>query len=119
MSDWTFLTNHAHVLLCIVRDPAARMRDVADAVGITERAAQRIVRELEEGGYLTRTRDGRRNRYAVHPDVPLRHPVERDHDIGDILRVLGPRRRGSLTVARGAVEGAARRSQRPAVPPTG
>ena len=88
MPDWTFLTNHAHVLLAITRDPEARLRDVADLVGITERAAQRIVAELEEGGYLTRTRDGRRNRYELHPDVPLRHPLERDHDIGEVLAVL-------------------------------
>ena len=85
---WTFLTNHAHVLLALTRDPEARLRDVAQLVGITERAAQRIVAELEEAGYLTRTRDGRRNRYEVHPDVPLRHPVERDHAIGEILTVL-------------------------------
>ena len=90
MPDWTFLTNHAHVLMCIARDPGARLRDVADVVGITERAAQRIVAELEEGGYLTRTRDGRRNRYEVHPDVPLRHPLDRDHAIGEILDVLRP-----------------------------
>ncbi len=88
MPDWTFLTNHAHVLLCVSRDPGARLRDVAEVVGITERAAQRIVAELEEAGYLTRTRDGRRNRYAVHPDAPLRHPIERDHAIGEILAVL-------------------------------
>jgi DNA-binding transcriptional ArsR family regulator len=93
VAGWTFLTNHAHVLLCIARDPGARLRDVAAAVGITERAAQRIVAELEEGGYLTRTRDGRRNRYEVHPEMPLRHPVERDHDIGEILDVLRPHRR--------------------------
>ena len=90
MADWTFLTNHAHVLLCVSRDPAARLRDVADVVGITERAAQRIVAELEEAGYLTRTRDGRRNRYEIHPDVPLRHPLERDHAVGEILDVLRP-----------------------------
>ncbi len=88
MPDWTFLTNHAHVLLAITRDPESRLRDVAQLVGITERAAQRIVAELEEGGYLTRTRDGRRNRYEVHPDVPLRHPLERDHAIGEVLEVL-------------------------------
>ena len=90
MAEWTFLTNHAHVLLCIARDPTARLRDVAAAVGITERAAQRIVAELEEGGYLTRTRDGRRNRYELHADKPLRHPVERDHAVGEILDVLRP-----------------------------
>ncbi len=88
MPDWTFLTNHAHVLLALTRDPEARLRDVAVLVGITERAAQRIVAELEEGGYLTRTRDGRRNRYEVHPDVPLRHPLERDHAVGEVLSVL-------------------------------
>jgi DNA-binding transcriptional ArsR family regulator len=86
--EWTFLTNHAHVLLCIARDPEARLRDVAGAVGITERAAQRIVAELAEAGYLEREREGRRNRYRVHPELPLRHPLERDHAVGDILGVL-------------------------------
>ncbi len=86
--EWTFLTNHAHVLICLSREPGARLRDVAAQVGITERAAQRIVAELEEAGYLTRIRDGRRNRYEVHTDVPLRHPIERDHAIGEILAVL-------------------------------
>ena len=93
--DWTFLTNHAHVLLVITRDPEARLRDVAALVGITERAAQRIVAELEEEGYLTRTRDGRRNHYEVHPDVPLRHPLERDHAVGEVLAVLRDGRAGS------------------------
>ncbi len=92
MPDWTFLTNHAHVLLAITRDPEARLRDVAALVGITERAAQRIVAELEQEGYLTRTRDGRRNRYEVHPGVPLRHPLEREHQIGELLDVLRPER---------------------------
>ncbi|CAA9464855.1 MAG: FIG01042703: hypothetical protein [uncultured Solirubrobacteraceae bacterium] len=91
MPDWTFLTNHAHVLLCITRDPEARLRDIAQLVGITERAAQRIVAELEAGGYLTRKRDGRRNHYDVHADVPLRHPIERDHTVGEILAVLRDR----------------------------
>ncbi len=91
MPEWTFLTNHAHVLICIDRDPGARLRDVAEAVGITERAAQRIVAELADAGYLEREREGRRNRYRVHPELPLRHPLERDHAVGDILRVLAPR----------------------------
>jgi predicted transcriptional regulator len=91
VTGWTFLTNHAHVLLCVAQDPGMRLRDVADHVGITERAAQRIVAELVEAGYLTRQREGRRNRYAVHPELPLRHPLERGHDIGEILAVLtGP-----------------------------
>jgi DNA-binding transcriptional ArsR family regulator len=90
VSEWTFLTNHAHVLLCVVRDPEVRLRDVADAVGITERAAQRIVGDLVEAGYLERTREGRRNRYRLHDELPLRHPLERDHAVGEILDVLRP-----------------------------
>jgi DNA-binding Lrp family transcriptional regulator len=86
--DWTFLTNHAHVLLCVARDPGIRLRDIATAVGITERAAQRIVAELIDAGYLDRTREGRRNRYRIHPELPLRHPLERDHAIGEILSAL-------------------------------
>ncbi|MCI2267208.1 MULTISPECIES: helix-turn-helix transcriptional regulator [Micrococcales] len=88
MADWTFLTNHAHVLLCIAQDPGMRLRDVADAVGITERAAQRIVAELEQAGYLERVRDGRRNRYRLNQELPLRHPLDRDHAVGEILTVL-------------------------------
>jgi DNA-binding Lrp family transcriptional regulator len=85
---WTFLTNHSHVLLCIVEDPDIRLRDVAQRVGITERAAQRIVSELEEAGYLSHERVGRRNRYEVHPSLPLRHPLEDHLEIGALLRVL-------------------------------
>ena len=88
MSDWDFLTNHAHVLLCLRRDPTARMRDVAAAVGITERAAQRIVAELEEDGYLSRTRDGRRNRYELHEGCTLRHPLEGTHTVDELLNLL-------------------------------
>lgn len=97
MSDWTFFTNHAHVLVVLDRDPDARLRDVAAAVGITERAAQRIVGELEAAGYLERHREGRRNRYRLHTELPLRHPLERDHSIGDVLRVLadGPESRAA------------------------
>lgn len=88
MPDWTFLTNHAHVLLCVARDPGIRHREVADRVGITERAAQRIVGDLVEAGYLERTRQGRRNRYRLNPELPLRHPLERGHRVGEILSVL-------------------------------
>ncbi|MGA5302466.1 helix-turn-helix transcriptional regulator [Nucisporomicrobium flavum] len=88
MPDWTFLTNHAHVLICVARDPGLRHRDLAAQVGITERAAQRIVADLVEAGYLTSTRDGRRNRYQLHRELPLRHPLEREHQIGEILAVL-------------------------------
>jgi predicted transcriptional regulator of viral defense system len=88
MTEWTFLTNHAHALVCIARDPGLRLRDVADRVGVTERAAQRIVSELVEAGYLERLREGRRNSYRVRPDRPLRHPLENGHRIGEILEVL-------------------------------
>jgi DNA-binding Lrp family transcriptional regulator len=88
MAEWTFLTNHAHVLLCVARDPDIRLRDVADYVGITERAAQRIVADLVDSGYLDRTREGRRNSYKLHADIPLRHPMDRDHAVGEILAVL-------------------------------
>src|SRR5262249_7140522 len=85
---WTFLTNHAHVLLCISQDPGIRGRDIADRVGITERATQSIIADLVDGGYLTRTRIGRRNHYQVNPDRPLRHPVEREHEVGSLLDAL-------------------------------
>jgi hypothetical protein len=88
MDHWTFLTNHAHVLLCIARDPGIRLREVAEKVGITERAAQRIIAELTSAGYLSRTRVGRRNYYEVHPELPFRHPVERHREIGVLLDVL-------------------------------
>ena len=88
--SWTFLSNHAHVLLCIARDPETRLRDIADAVGITERAAQRIVSDLVSAGYLTRQRVGRRNRYQVHLDLPLRHPLEADAPVGVLLGALLP-----------------------------
>lgn len=76
MSHWTFFTNHAHVLYCLAREPHARMRDVALQVGITERAVQRIVHDLEEAGYLTKQRDGRQNHYQIVKHLPLRHPLE-------------------------------------------
>jgi hypothetical protein len=85
---WRFVTNHAHVLTCIAADPAIRLKDVAESVGITERTAAQIVGELEEAGYLTRTRDGRRNTYEVHEELPLRHPQHRHHTVGDLIRFL-------------------------------
>jgi DNA-binding transcriptional ArsR family regulator len=87
---WTFLTNHAHVLLCIAKDPAARVRDLAAQVGITERAVQRIVAELEEAGYLTKHRDGRRNQYEVHDALPLRHPIERHRKVNELIALVQP-----------------------------
>jgi predicted ArsR family transcriptional regulator len=92
---WTFLTNHAHVLVCVAEEPDIRGRDIAVRVGITERAAQGIVADLVNEGYVSRTKVGRRNRYEVNPDAPLRHPLEHDHTIGELLVTLGrlkPRR---------------------------
>lgn len=89
-SGWTFLTNHAHVLLCLSADPELRLRDLAERVGITERAAQRIVAELADEGYLERQRVGRRNVYTVHLELPLRHPLERAHTVGELLGHIAP-----------------------------
>jgi DNA-binding MarR family transcriptional regulator len=86
--SWTFLTNHAHVLLCIAEDPEVRLRDVALRVGITERAVQRIVSELEEAGYLQREREGRRNRYTVAREQPLRHPIERHRRVSALIALV-------------------------------
>ena len=85
---WRFVTNHAHVLECIARDPSARLRDIAVSVGITERTAAQIVSDLEAAGYLTKTRDGRRNTYEVHGQLPLRHPQHRHHTVGELIRFL-------------------------------
>jgi hypothetical protein len=86
---WTFFTNHGHVLVCLADDPHTRTRDVAALVGITERAVQGIITDLVEAGFVTRTREGRRNRYEVHPDLPLRHPLEAEHTVGELLVTLG------------------------------
>ena len=85
---WRFVTNHAHVLAYIAADPGARLRDVAATVGITERTAGQIVSELEQAGYLTKTRVGRRNSYEVHGDLPLRHPEHRHHTVGELIGFL-------------------------------
>jgi DNA-binding Lrp family transcriptional regulator len=86
--QWHFLTSHTQALLCIRRDPDARLRDIAATVGITERAAQRIVSDLVDAGYVTRTRVGRRNRYAVNAHLPMRHPSQTDHEVAELLEVL-------------------------------
>src|SRR3954462_14592553 len=85
---WVFLTNHAHVLVCVARDPDSRARDIAQQVGITERATQRILADLIAGGYVTRTKVGRRNSYEVNPRGDLRHPVLRDLSVGRLLDFL-------------------------------
>ena len=88
---WTFLTNHAHVLLAIARDPQITMRKVAVGVGITERATQKIVADLVVAGYRTKTRNGRRNNYIVATGRPFRHPLTAGHDLDELLAVLVPR----------------------------
>jgi DeoR/GlpR family transcriptional regulator of sugar metabolism len=82
------VTNHAHVLEAIATDPTIRLRDIAADVGITERTAAQIVNDLEDAGYLTRTRDGRRNLYRVHEDMPLRHPRHSHHTVGELIGFL-------------------------------
>lgn len=99
-SDWTFLSNHGHVLLCIAREPEIRLRDVADRVGITERAVQRIVADLEEAGYLSRAREGRRNHYELHVNRPFRHPVVAHRDVSLLLSLfVGPDDPGKAQLA--------------------
>ncbi len=88
MGEWRLLSNHGRVLVLVARQPHARLRDIADATGITERSAHRIVSELVEDGYLVRTRNGRSNHYAVRPDAPIRDPLLGDHWVGEILAVL-------------------------------
>lgn len=87
-STWTFLTNHAHVLVAISRDPEIRQRDIADAVGVTIGAVQRIVHELVDGGYLISEKVGRRNRYRINGDKTLRHPLESEHTIDELISSL-------------------------------
>jgi len=86
--NWTYLTNHTHVLVCLLRDPEARIRDLAEQVGITERAVQRIVSELEAAKVLIKTKTGRRNSYEVTLIAPLRHEVEAGHTVGELLNFL-------------------------------
>ncbi len=85
---WTFLTNHGHALICIARDPTVRLRDVATQLGVTERTAQVIVNDLADAGYILRSRVGNRSRYVVRHSLPFRHPVERDHAVGDLVDFL-------------------------------
>ncbi|MEP7011176.1 MAG: MarR family transcriptional regulator [Acidobacteriota bacterium] len=87
-AGWTFFTNHAHVLFAIAADPEARLRDLAERVGITERAVQRILADLQVEKYVTVTKVGRRNRYKVNPRPPLRHPIERHRSVKALLEFV-------------------------------
>lgn len=97
-SRWTFLTNHARILLMLANDPRMRLRDVAAGADITERAAQTIVSDLEAAGYLTRTRVGRRNHYTIDPTGKFRHPAEARHSVSDLLAVFKHRETADLVV---------------------
>ena len=90
MPDWTFLTNHGHVLLYIAAKPDVRISELSDAVGIGERAAQRIVADLVAADYVRRERVGRRNRYSLNADRHLRHPIEHEHQVGRMVGALAP-----------------------------
>jgi DNA-binding IclR family transcriptional regulator len=85
---WTFLTNHAQVLVCIAHDPGIRLREIGEQVGVTERAAHRIVVELAAVGYITRERNGRRNRYTVNADLPVHDAIAREQNVGQLLEIL-------------------------------
>jgi DNA-binding MarR family transcriptional regulator len=87
---WSFLTNHARVLLCIAQDPGIRLREIGDLVGVTERAAHRIVDELVAAGYVSRMRSGRRNRYTIHRHLPLPDRIAREQKLGELLSILTP-----------------------------
>jgi MarR family len=85
---WTFLTNHALVLVCIAHDPGVRLRDIGERVDITERAAHRIVTDLAAAGYITRQRNGRRNHYTINTQLPLPDPILREQNVGELLEIL-------------------------------
>ena len=89
MSEWKFLTNHGLVLSHLASHPRITARDLADSVGITERATRKIIADLLEAGYITKKREGRRNRYRVNPDLSMRHPMHTETAIGDFLQALG------------------------------
>ncbi len=88
MANWTFLTNHARVLLCIANDPGVRLRDIAARLGITERSAYGIVTDLTEAGYIVKRKDGRRNRYQIQTHLPLPEATSRDRTLGEVLALL-------------------------------
>ncbi len=87
--EWTFLTNHGRVLAYIAKHPQSTTQEIAQEAGITLRAVQKIITELESRGYIARKKEGRRNRYTVNPLLPMRHRLEREHSVGDILQALG------------------------------
>ena len=99
VANWTFLTNHARVLLCIAHDPGARLRDIAASLGITERSAYGIVTDLTAAGYVIKQKDGRRNRYQIQAHLPLPEPTGRERTVGEVLALLAGDRREAVTDA--------------------
>lgn len=89
-TPWTFLTNHSHVLLCLVDDPEMRMRDIAIKVGITERAVQRIISDLADDGYIKRIKEGRCNHYKINTEKHLRHEIEKDNTLEELINLILP-----------------------------
>jgi DNA-binding transcriptional ArsR family regulator len=104
MGEWSFLTNHARALLFIAHDPEARLRDIADAIGVTERTAYGIVADLTEADYVVKEKEGRRNRYHVQTDRPLPDALAAERTIGEVLDLLG---------RAGEPEGVSRRERSP------
>jgi DNA-binding transcriptional ArsR family regulator len=109
-AGWTFLSNHGHVLVALAKSPDLRIRDLANEVGITERAVTQILTDLEAARVLTKRREGRRNVYEIEPTAPLRHPVESHRTVGDILRLAEPLGRVIVLPVRQANERGRRRS---------
>ena len=105
MADWSFLTTHARVLLCIAHDPGARLRDIAATLGVTERRAHGIVTDLTQAGYLIRQKDGRRNRYQVQAHLPLPGPGAREPAIGEIVALFAARSEAIGSNSTGEVNG--------------
>jgi DNA-binding MarR family transcriptional regulator len=105
MSEWSFLTNHARVLLCIARDPGVRLRDIAATLGITERTAFGVVADLTDAGYVLKERDGRRNRYEIQHHLPLAEPTSEERTIGEVLELLGGREVAGNGSARSGAKG--------------
>ncbi len=97
--SWTFLSNHAHVLVCLARDPDVRLREIAEQVGITERGVFRVITELEQGGIIQRIKEGRRNHYRINIFASLRHPLESARTVGGLLELLlDPAERARLEI---------------------
>ena len=111
MSNWTLFSNHGHVLICLVRDSEARLRDVAADVGITERAVQKIVRDLQDGGMVSVTKIGRRNRYRIHRKISLRHDLEANCTLKDLISIVS-KSPGTRRSVHGGLEESAKRQPR-------